>query len=700
MILQWELFFKDSDLQGEIETKANHYPEERSIYVDFEIIDDKSPDLAESLLNNPLNTIYSANYAINNLTPPDLNVKLKFRVLNIPPEISKIEVRDIRTDHLEKLISVEGFARKVTEVRPRLEIGVFKCARCGAVIKVVQDSMLFKEPLECSKEEGGCGRTGASTEFKLLKENSSFIDTQKIEIQESPEGLRGGTQPQRLTIYLEEDLVGLIKPGDRIIANGILKSRQRGRYPIKSTIFDIFIDVNSIKLEEQEFEEINITDEEEKQIIKLSKLKSIYQKIRASITPTIYGLETEKEGLALQLFGGLQKIMPDSTRIRGDIHILLVGDPGTAKSQLLRYISHLAPRGIYTSGKSSTSAGLTASAVKDDFGEGRWTLEAGALVLSDKGTCCVDELDKMKTEDRSAMHEAMEQQTVSISKAGITATLQCKCAVLGASNPKFGRFDEYSPVPEQINMSPALLSRFDIIFSITDKPDRKIDFQLAEHVLNVHKAGEISLSLEFDEKTEYEEKDKTQALRIIEPPIEPEFFRKYIAYAKRNIYPVMTTEATNRIRDYYVNLRNKSYEQGESIAITPRQLESFVRLAESSAKMRLSNKVTIDDAERAIKIVEYYLYKVARDESGTFDIDRVNTGTPHAVRDKIKGIKEIIKKLVEGEEGKEIFIETIIEEAEKQGIEKSKTKEVINNLIKVGDYYEPSEGKIRLKRRD
>lgn len=701
MITQWEWFFKENGYQRKIETAANYFPEERCVYVDYEEIDNKNSELAKNLLDFPNNMIYSAEKAISNLAPPDVkDVELHFRVKNLPPELARFDIRNLRSKHLGKLISIEGLSRKVTEVRPRLSNAVFECKRCGAEIKVKQESIYFKEPLECSKEMGGCGRTSASTDFKLLIEKSKFVDTQKVEIQESPEGLRGGAQPQRLVAYVEDDLTGVISPGDRVVLNGILGSRQRGRYPVRSTIFDIFLNVNSIELEEHEFEEVIITEEEEKEILKLSKDRRLYEKIIFSIAPTIYGLETEKEALVLQLFGGVPKKMPDETIIRGDIHIILVGDPGTAKSQLLRYISHLAPRGIYTSGKSTSAAGLTAAAVRDEFGEGRWTLEAGALVLADKGIACIDELDKMSSQDRSSMHEAMEQQCISIAKAGITATLQSRCALLGAANPKYGRFDEYSPIPEQINISPALLSRFDVIFSITDKPDERRDMELAEHILSVHRAGEIKKNLAKDGESKYSKDDAEIALRSIVPPIETEFLRKYIAYAKRNIFPVMTNEAIENLKNYYVNLR-KQGEKGDAVPITPRQLEAFVRLAEASAKVRLSQEVSVEDTERAIKIVEYYLRKVARDESGLFDIDKIVTGIPHEMKDRIGIIKEIIMELSKNKEDGLVDIKEIIKEAEKKGISKVKTEQTIDKLLEIGgELTEPKrDGRYRFVRR-
>jgi replicative DNA helicase Mcm len=224
-------------------------------------------------------------------------------------------------------------------------------------------------------------------------------------------------------------------------------------------------------MKDQEFEEIEISQDDEEMIMAMSRDPEIYENIRKSIAPSIYGYEDVKEALGLQLVSGFEKNLPDGARIRGDIHILLVGDPGIAKSQLLRYMIKISPRGIYTSGKSSTSAGLTATAVKDELGDGRWTIEAGALVLADKGIAAIDEMDKMNNEDKSALHEAMEQQTISVAKAGVMATLKSRCSLLAAANPKLGRFDKYEPIAPQINLTPALMSRFDLIFVLTDDPE-------------------------------------------------------------------------------------------------------------------------------------------------------------------------------------------------------------------------------------
>lgn len=683
----WERLF--SDYKGELADISRDFPNRKSINISYEAVAEHNSELAEYLLTNPEKVIYAGQRALKDITGYDVHL----RITNIPRKLGRVPIRELRAEHLGKFIAVEGLVRRASEVRPKLIEASFQCLRCGAVIRVPQEEELtFREPLECYKEQSGCGKSQATTRFKLLTEKSIYVDTQRLELQESPEGLRGGEQPQRLVAYVEDDLVGEVLPGNRVVLNGILGGTQRKERGVKSVLFDIFLRTNSIEVEEREFEEIAITPEEEQEILKLSKDKMLYQKIVSSIAPSIHGMEMEKEALALQLFGGVPKEMPDGTKIRGDIHILLVGDPGTAKSQLLRYISTLAPRGIYASGKGATAAGLTATAVRDDSFEGRWTLEAGALVLGDKGIVCVDEIDKMSEHDRSAIHEAMEQQTTSIAKAGITATLHCRCALLGAANPKFGRFEEYKALAEQIELTPTLLSRFDLIFSVTDKPDTKKDTEMAEHILRLHHAGEIACYRAETEGGRYTKEDEELAAKVVKPEIEPELLRKYIAYAKRT-KPVMTKEAEETLKEYYVSLRSQGEQEGAAVPITPRQLEAFVRLSEASARVRLSDEITKEDAERAIRLMHYCLTRVAYDtEMRRFDIDKIATGITAPQRERLINVFDIIRELVSKDlEG--ASHQDIISEAAKAGIAERKAEEVIDRLKREGRIYERKPGK-------
>jgi replicative DNA helicase Mcm len=690
LVAKWQKFFEEK-CKPDIENVALEYPEKRSLYVDYWDIDKGDSKLAEMLIDQPYKALYNAEEALKNIDVAAENkLQLHFRVTNLP-DTNKVLIRKIRANHLGKLAAVDGLVKKRTEVRPKLQIGAFQCQKCGAVMKIEQDEDILKEPSECDEDQGGCGRISS---FKLLSSLSSFIDSQKIEIQENPEGLRGGAQPERIGVYLEDDLVGEIAPGDRVIVNGILHSTQRRRGTFRLTSFDKSMDAISIESQQLAFEEVEVTEEDEKEIIKVSKDPELYVKMRKSISPTIFGLNIEKEAMILQLFGGLAKEMPDGTRIRGDIHTLFVGDPGTAKSQMLSYMSKLAPRSVYASGKASSAAGLTAAAVRDEFAEGQWTLEAGALVLADMGVACIDEIDKMDETDRSSIHQAMEQQEISVAKAGINATLKSRCALLAAANPKLGRFDEFLPIHEQINMPPALLSRFDLIFSIIDKPNRERDTDLATHILQTHKAGEVYEQISKIKKSKHSKKEQESLMKIVMPVFTPDFLRKYVAYAKRNIYPVMTDEAMEILKGYYVDFRNSSEE---AVTFTPRQLEAFVRLSEASARLRLSQEVTIDDAKKAIYIIDQYLRRVGMDrETGKFDIDIIATGISHSQHDRMRTIIDIIQRLSSEAKDGNAARGDVIRELEIEGIESSKVEDALDRLKRAGQIYEPVHGKYKI----
>jgi replicative DNA helicase Mcm len=423
----------------------------------------------------------------------------------------------------------------------------------------------------------------------------------------------------------------------------------------------------------------------------MSRDPHLFDNIIDSISPTIYGLREVKAAVALQLFGGCHKVMDDGSVIRGDMHVLLVGDPGVAKSQLLRYMAQLSPRGIYASGKSASAAGLTATAVKDED-TGGWVLEAGALVLADGGLACIDELDKMTDQDRSSLHEAMESQRISVAKAGLTMALQCRCSMLAAANPKFGRFDtEGATIVSQIDLPPPLLSRFDLIFVLTDKPDEKYDRKVTQHILNVHRRGEAR---QFDGAEPPEGVDIEQIKEStvnIKPKYTIDQLRKYVAYAKQHIVPVMTDSAAKLIEDTYVRIRG-SAEDGKTVPITARQLEAFVRIAEASAKMRLSSTVTDEDAQRAIDLVTYYLQRIAGTQGGGFDIDRMQSEYSSKDRADVSQIVRIVKAA--GDDG--MSAEDIIAAAAEDGVSEKEASQMIKKLQKNGTLYCPREGIYRV----
>ncbi|MDD1734155.1 MAG: minichromosome maintenance protein MCM [Methanothrix sp.] len=688
-VAKWEEFLRSRYWDDLLEL-ADSYPDERSLTVRFSDLDRFDPEFAEELLETPEPLMEAAQAAILDLDLP-MDVYLErahVRIIELPRHF---KTRELRSDHIGKLLSIDGLVRTATEVRPKIVSAAFQCQRCGFTFFKEQTGNKFEDQnLKCMNQ--ACDRGGP---FKLLLAQSKFVDAQKIRVQESPEDLRGGEQPQTLDVELEDDLAGRIFPGDRVIVNGILKSYQRSSpQQGKSTYFDLFHKGISVEMKEQDFEEIEINPEEEKLILEMSCDPEIYDKIRGSIAPSIYGYDDVKEALGLQLVSGFEKHLPDGARIRGDIHILLVGDPGIAKSQLLRYMTKISPRGIYTSGKSSTSAGLTATAVKDELGDGRWTIEAGALVLADKGIAAIDEMDKMDNEDKSALHEAMEQQTISVAKAGVMATLKSRCSLLAAANPKLGRFDKYEPIAPQINLTPALMSRFDLIFVLTDDPDGNRDSAIAQHILKSNYAGELATQIDWNPDISQEDIDN--AMVVIKPAIDPELLRKYVAYARKNIFPTLSDEAKDYFLKYYVGLRSQGQDSNKPVPVTARQLEALIRLGEASARLRLSSKVTLEDARRVVKILEACLRKVGIDpETGFLDADIIASGTSKSTRDKTKSIKDIVREVCKEHQGL-APLEIVLDIAEQSGIERDRAEGIVERLRRDGDLIEQRPGMLRL----
>lgn len=687
----WHRFLK-TRYKKELDELSREYPYKRSLYINYHSIESFGKigtELADELLDNPGKVIGDIRDAIRTHRlvktrkkeeQPDVNI----RFINLP---RKIAIRDIRSDHIGKLISVEGILRKTTEVRPRITLAVFRCPSGHRTVKA-QSYGPFIEPDGCQAD--GC----TQKKLELIPRFSRFVDSQKLRIQESPEGLRGGEQPQTIDLDVTDDITGIVAPGDRIVVNGILRSMQRNSYGTKSTIFDIYLECNSIEIAEKEFEEVQISEEDENEIVGLSKDPNIYRKIAHSIAPTIYGVDDVKDAIALQLFGGIAKEMPDGSRLRGDIHVLLIGDPGIAKSQMLRYVVRLSPRAIYTSGQSTTSAGLTATAVKDEFGDGRWTLEAGALVLADMGVACVDEMDKMEKHDRSALHEAMEQQSISVAKAGITATLKSRCALLGAANPKYGRFDDFVPIGDQINMPPSLLSRFDLIFVLTDKPEHERDLAIAEHILKAHSVGELIAQHAKEPIPGVDDEYISEQLKPVTPEIDPGLFRKYVAYAKRSCFPRLEDDARDALIAYYMKLRDLA-DANKPVPVTARQLEAIVRLAEASARIRLSPVIEKADADRVITIIDTCLRQVAYDpSSGTFDIDMVATGVSKSKRDLIRTIKQVIRDIAD--ENGRAHKPDVIDLVRQQGFDRDDVERQLSAMLRSGEAMEPKHDVVKL----
>lgn len=596
------------------------YPESKSLHVEFRHIELFNRDLAEELLNNPrlwletaTEVISEMDFPVNSL--PDITV----RVIGIP-EYREVAISKLRSDHLEKFVSIRCVVSRASEVRPICGKAAFECLRCGYITEVFQsrDSDLLETPFD-GCENDTCRKKGP---YKLQNEQSIFYDHQILKIQEPLESLRG-RQPEFLYISCAGELAGLRKPGDKVIITGILHGKNKVIKEEKTKLLDFILVANSIQLSGKDFETIEISPIEEEKIKEYSKKENIKKMIVASVAPSIYGHEDIKEGIALQLFGGNRHDLPDGTSQRGDIHILLIGDPGTAKSQLLRSIAKLAPRAIQVSGGSTSGPGLTGAAVRDEL-DGKWTIEAGAITLAgEEGICCVDEMDKMSKSVRDSLHEALEQQLIHIAKAGVCAELPAGCALLGAANPKYGKFDPYENIAEQFNLENTLLTRMDLIFVLKDEPDPEKDEALALHILG---------------------SDHTTSGTV--EVLDPEFMRKYIAYAKKNCHPEMTTEAKNVLTRFYTETRKTSGPIKDTVPITARNLEALRRLAEANAKIRLSGYVEKKDAEEAVRLSLGNLREVGVDpNTGKLDASIIDSGFSRSQRKDIKTLRGIIDNL-------------------------------------------------------
>lgn len=634
--------------KDQLYTFYEKYPSQKRVIIDYLHLERYLPDVADNIILTPENHIKAIIKVIS-----DLNTTTKrINESRIEIGIDNFErnhiptIRNIRSDYIGQLIRFDGIVKRKGEIIPYIKEGVYECRGCMRLYNITNK---IGEP---AKEPSLCQECGGKN-FQILEAESKFEDTQILVIQEPIENVQGREQPREMTVILEGCMVDTILPGELVRTTGILKTRKK----LKTKNYSYYVKANHITKLAKDYEDIEITPEDEAEIQLLSKQPDIFHKLTKSIAPSIKGHQIVKEALVLQLMGGKEKLLPDGSRRRNMIHILMVGDPGCGKSELLKNIARISPSGIYTSGKGSSSAGLTAAVMKDE--NGSWNLEAGALVLGDKGLVCVDEFDKMRSEDRAALHEALEQGTVSIAKAGIIATLNARCSILAAANPKFGRFDKYKGIGEQINLPSTILSRFDIIYPIEDIPNPENDSEMAWYILGMHEDNTVDYEIDFD------------------------MIKMYIAYARQNIQPIVKGEAQKRLHDFYLEMRGLVKDKDDPIPITARQLEGLVRLTEASAMAHLRSEAIVDDAERAIRIVTDNLNRIGYDmATGKIDIDQVEGRLTHSDRDDINRTVNIIDDMIE-EYGKLPKKSLIAEEVMVQlGYTEVKCKRLVEHALK------------------
>eukprot|EP01084_Bolivina_argentea_P100194 179958_1 len=532
---------------------------------------------------------------------------IHIRITNLP---LTDELRDLRQLHLNSFVQVNGVCTRRTSIFPQLQLVRFDCIKCGFTTSPIAQNVDMNDgggnknadklikPSACPD----CNSTGP---FKLNESKTLYRNYQKIVLQESPQNVPAGRIPRSRDVILIDDLCDKIRPGEEIQVLGIYKNifsaqiESINSFPVFSTI----IEANNILKENDYYSQFEISDDDKLYFTNtLSKIPDLEEiLISECVCPSIYGHNYIKRSLLYALVGGQEKIHANKHRVRGDINILILGDPGVGKSQFLKYITKIAYRSVYSTGKGASAVGLTAS-VRRDRMSGEWTLEGGALVLADRGVCVIDEFDKMNEQDRVSIHEAMEQQTISVSKAGIIATLQARCAVIAAANPIRGRYDSSLTFIDNVDLTDPILSRFDILAVVKDKVDAINDEKLAKFVVENHiRCHPNNIEQEDDNDNDDDENKEDKKLNSIN--LTQEQLKKYILYAKQTCHPKLDNIDRDKIAEFYSDLRQKSMSSPGGIPIAVRHIESILRISEARAKLHLREFVRSDDVDMAIRVM-------------------------------------------------------------------------------------------------
>lgn len=627
------------------------YPNDtQGITLDMQQLRRKNPDLADDLVAYPGRVIDAAEKAIPQLDIPHAEGLdgISVRVSSLPNR--ELGLSEVRERFQGELITVRAQVSKATDIRPKYDEVAFQCRRCPTITTVPAVAGEIAAPTKCD----GCERQGP---FTINESESSMYDHQIVELQPRPDEDAMNLQ-RSLIIHLKDDLVDCVSAGDRVKATGILKTEDVASGKKVDARRPQFIEGLSLEREQQDFESYNTDRVDE--IEELAERDDLEEQLVASFAQDILTGDrgdTHKLAVIYQMFGGVRHKLPNGDEKRGDINILLIGAPGTGKSAYLNAANKLSPKSIKASGKGATAAGLTATATQPEFGDG-WMLDAGALVMASGGLACIDEFDKMQESARKSMHEAMEDQEIPINKAGINTTLTSKTAVLAAANPIGGRFNRFDALSEQINLGEALITRFDLVFALDDTPNKDKDREIAKHQYNVTKDG------------------------TVEPAIEADLLREYIAYARQNVRPSFDDpEAVDILVDKYVDIRQENGEDDDAaVPVTARMNESLRRLAEAAARSELCETVKPRHAEKAIELYSMTIGDIGLTEEGNISAAKAAGHPSKTQQERIEAISKAIQ-----EEAK-----TPEEIAEETGVDVSKVEHRLKKFKDSGDVYEPS----------